>query len=186
MAYCTSCGYEYQPGVSVCPDCGQPLVTGDRYDCPGCGEIVVGTPMGCPNCGILLIRFARKNITCAKHQESPAIGFCVVCGTPLCKECSRTRQGKILCDNDLHMKLAFQWASVYSTSSAYEAEMVKANLESIHIPVTILSQNDRMYITTLGDLAVTEVMVPRTMLAKAEEFIRTFSEDIEGHTHHSV
>jgi len=26
MPYCPSCRYEYQPAVSVCPECGEPLV----------------------------------------------------------------------------------------------------------------------------------------------------------------
>ena len=26
MPYCPKCKYEYQPGVSVCPECGEPLV----------------------------------------------------------------------------------------------------------------------------------------------------------------
>jgi hypothetical protein len=53
----------------------------------------------------------------------------------------------------------------------YEAEMIKTNLESAGIPAMVLSQSDRMYFTTLGDLAVTEVMVPKNEAEEAARYL---------------
>ncbi|MDH3252769.1 MAG: DUF2007 domain-containing protein, partial [Ignavibacteria bacterium] len=128
----------------------------------------------CPHCGILLGWGPKEeeDLVCATHGEVRAMGCCVICGTPLCGDCARKRQGKIFCQGDYDLKVAFDWVAVYSAGTRYEAEMVKANLESARIPAMILSQSDRMYYTTVGDLAVTEVMVPKKDLAEAKRFLR--------------
>ncbi len=173
MGYCTVCGYEYKPGITSCPDCGAELMPGERAVCPECGEEITQEVTACPHCGILLGWGPKdeEDLKCAVHGDVPAVGCCVICGIPLCSACARKRQGKIFCQSDYDLKVAFDWVAVYSAATRYEAEMVKANLESARIPAMILSQSDRMYYTTLGDLAVTEVMVPKDSLAEAKRFL---------------
>jgi len=79
--------------------------------------------------------------------------------------------GKIFCDNDEHLKMAFDWVAVCSANTADEAEMIRANLEGAGIHAMVFSQSDRMFFTTLGDLAVNEVMVPKSSLEEAKEYL---------------
>jgi hypothetical protein len=51
--------------------------------------------------------------------------------------------------------------------------MIKANLEGAGIGVFVLPQRDRMYVTTVGDLAVVEVMVPLESLEEARAYIHS-------------
>jgi predicted negative regulator of RcsB-dependent stress response len=78
----------------------------------------------------------------------------------------------MFCQSDFELKVAFDWVAVYSASTPYEAHMVKANLESANIPAMVLSQSDRMYYMTLGNLAVAEVMVPKTSYEEAKQFLQ--------------
>jgi hypothetical protein len=79
----------------------------------------------------------------------------------------------MFCDNDEHAKTAFNWVSVYTAGTEYEAEMIRTNLESAGIPVSILPQRDRMYVATISSLAVIEVMVPHESAEEARRFLET-------------
>jgi len=118
----------------------------------------------------------EEDVHCATHPSVLAVGSCVICGIPVCGECAHKRQRKIFCQSDSDLKVAFDWVAVYSASTPYEAHMVKANLESANIPAMVLSQSDRMYYMTLGDLALAEVMVPKTSFMEAKRFLHALEE----------
>ena len=174
MPYCRECGYEYIAGAAVCPDCQTMLVAGEPVRCESCNEMIEEEATFCPHCGVLLGWSAEGGgeIACDTHFDHEAAGRCVVCGKTVCEACAVKKHGRMFCSNDEHVKMAFDWVAVCSTSTQYEAEMIKANLESAGIPTTVFSQSDRMYFTTLGDLAVTEVMVPKEDVKEAEEYLR--------------
>ncbi len=173
MPYCRECGYEYMPGIVTCPDCGSPLTEGTRHCCETCGEEFQREDQFCPHCGVVLHagKEASPALVCAAHPDAPADGSCVICHRMLCASCARTRNGRIFCDNDDHVKAAFNWVVACTTSTEQEAEMIKANLEGAGIGVFVLPQRDRMYVTTVGDLAVVEVMVPVESLDEARAYL---------------
>ena len=175
MPYCRECGYEYTRGIKSCPDCNAPLEPGDLLTCDVCNEIVSEEALFCRHCGIVLSWALEQERPphCDTHRENEAVGSCVVCHRVLCDDCAVRKGGRYFCDNDEHLKAAFSWVAAYTTSTDYEAEMIKANLEGAGIPAMILSQHDHTYVTTIGNLARTEVMVPGESLAEAREFIRT-------------
>jgi hypothetical protein len=113
-----------------------------------------------------------EEVECENHPEMEAIGICVICGKPVCGDCAVRRQGRVLCENDEHTKIAQGWAVVYTTSTDYEAQMVRANLENAGIPCLIFSQRDHVYFLTVGDMAVVNVMVPNQRLNEARDFLR--------------
>jgi hypothetical protein len=77
--------------------------------------------------------------------------------------------------------MMFDWVAVWTASTPYEAQMIKANLEGAGIPTTVLSQHDRVYYTTAGDLAVNEVMVPKGFLESARKYLEAMGmERAEG------
>lgn len=178
MPFCPSCGYEYEAGITRCPDCQVELEASLPDACPRCEEPVGDDDIFCPHCGVLMVEVeGERGQECAVHAKVPAIAACVVCGKRMCDRCAREKEGKYFCDNDEHVKMAFDWAQVYTAATEIEAEMVKANLAGAGISAVVLLQTDRMYVATLGDLAVARVMVPKYKLSDAEEIIRAMEQE---------
>lgn len=175
MPYCPQCGYEYKPGIRICPDCNSLLEEKQPLICGECEERVSEEATFCPHCGVLLEGppGSRESLFCATHPDRQARGSCVICRRMLCRDCARTRNGRMFCDNDEHVKAAFNWVVACTSSTEYEAEMIRANLEGAGIGVFVLPQRDRMYVATVGDLSVTEVMVPAESLEEARAYIRS-------------
>lgn len=186
MPYCKECGYEYTPGIKSCPDCLATLEKGDRITCDICDEVVTEEDSFCRHCGVILPWAAEseKPLHCEKHRDFEAIGSCVICKKMLCEECAIIKNGRYFCENDENVKSAFNWVAACTTSTDYEAEMIKANLQGAGIPVMVLSQHDHTYVTTVGDLAQTEVMVPKESLAEAQRFIASVNlqDSADDHT----
>ena len=182
MPYCKECGYEYTPGIKSCPDCMATLEQGDLITCDACDEIVKDDEAFCHHCGVILAWAAVGDATmyCETHRDNEAVGSCVICRKVLCNDCAVKRNGRYFCDNDEHVKAAFNWVAACTMSTDYEAEMIKANLQGAGIPAMVLSQHDHTYVTTVGDLAQTDVMVPNESLEEARRFIR--SVELEGST----
>lgn len=183
MPYCPTCGYEYVPGVKICPDCQTSLLEGERVLCDNCEEPITGAATFCPHCGAFLDWSAdeEKKTVCDTHGENEAVGRCVICKKVACEECAIQKRGKYFCSDDKHVEMAFDWVTVYTTGTEYEAQMIAANLESGGIPTRVHVQNDQMFIATMGDLAVTRVMVPVEAADEAKDFLVSFpAQDLEN------
>lgn len=63
------------------------------------------------------------------------------------------------------------WVEVYSTSTDYEAYLIKGRLESEGIEARILSQVDTTRQFTLGNLAIVRIYVRNSDLATAKQII---------------
>ena len=178
MPYCPECGYEYNLGTRICPDCQTQLSEGKRLLCEACQEPVTEGATFCPHCGVLRTKdvpLHKPIILCETHRGVPAIGACVVCGKPVCDQCAVKKMGKFFCPDDEHVKMAFDWIAVCTTNTRNEAEMIKAQLEGAGLQAMVFSQSDRMFITNIGDLAVNEVMVPKASLDAAQAFLRSIN-----------
>lgn len=182
MPYCKECGYEYTEGKTRCPDCEATLEQGERFVCDSCTEQVPEDAVFCPHCGIVLswVDMEVRPIHCDIHRDNEVVGCCVICRKALCAECAVRKFGRTYCTNDEHVKTAFNWVAACTTGTSYEAEMIKANLEGAGIPALVLSQSDRMNVATIGDLAVTEVMVPIQSLDEAQRFLRAVEGEAVG------
>ncbi len=173
MPYCPECGYEYVAGAKVCPDCQAPLVEGEQTFCDNCNEPVQGKTLFCPHCGVFLdwVTGKEKEVRCDTHHENAAVGRCVICRKVVCEECSVQKRGRYFCTNDKHVEMAFDWVTVHTTGTEYEADMIAANLESAGIPARVYVQNDQMLVATVGDLAVTRIMVPAEAADEAKDYL---------------
>jgi hypothetical protein len=172
MPYCRNCGYEYVEGVTTCPDCGEELLPGEPRICDNCDGEIEANSQYCPHCGIIFEQDEGEvSIECETHPGVPAIGVCIICGKPVCRDCAVSKKGRVFCDDDEHVKIHQDWVVLCSTSTEYEAEMVKANLEIAGVKALVFSQVDHAYFIPIGRLAIVNVMVPKDKLAKAREVV---------------
>jgi hypothetical protein len=176
MPYCPTCGYEYVAGSRVCPDCQASLVEGEQVFCDNCEEPITAEATFCSHCGVFLGWSGEggKEIACDTHRENQAVGRCVICKKVVCEDCAVQKRGKYFCSNDKHVEMAFNWVTVYTTGTEYEADMIAANLESTGIPARVYAQNDQMFVATIGDLAVIRVMVPAEAADEAKNYLVSF------------
>ena len=182
MPFCPTCGFQYEEGSIICPDCNESLSVGELRMCEFCSDRLEGDAKFCRHCGMVQAQLLGddEEIECENHPKMEAVGMCIVCGKPVCGDCAVKRQGKIFCESDEHITVAQNWAMVYSTNTEYEAQMVRANLESGGIRCMVFSQRDHVYFLTMGDLAVVNVMVPKHQLFEAKEFLRKMDLFAEG------
>ncbi len=160
-------------GTAFCPECGEDLLVGEPRVCDNCDCEIDSDAEYCSHCGIVFENEEGKSsIECDTHRDVPAVGVCVVCGKPVCQDCSNSKKGKVFCDNDRHVKIHQDWAVLCTTSAEYEAEMVKANLEMAGIKALVFSQLDHAYFIPMSRLAIVNVMVPKAKLTKAKKVLR--------------
>jgi hypothetical protein len=172
MSFCPNCLTEYESTVTTCVDCNIPLAEGSPSYCPSCEEPVDAGDTFCDSCGVLLLPDdVHPRPDCGVHPEVDAIAGCVVCGTPVCEECAREVEGKYFCADDSHYNVHQKYAVAYTCATEYEAAMIKANLDGAGINALIFNQRDHVYFTTMGSLAIVNVMVPTGDIEKASEII---------------
>lgn len=53
-----------------------------------------------------------------------------------------------------------EWIAVYSSSTDYEADLVRDRLDNADIPAVVLTQRDHAFNLNVGDLSLVHVMVP--------------------------
>lgn len=174
MPYCQNCGYEYEKGIQICPDCNNPLSEAEPIVCFNCEDILIDKTIFCPHCGYIQSEFLSddEDIMCDIHNDTEATGCCVICGKAVCSDCAVEHSGRLFCNQDEHIKISENWAVVFTTNLEYEAEMVKANLEGAGIPCLVFSQRDHAYGVTIGNMAVVNVMVQKENLQEATEYLK--------------
>jgi hypothetical protein len=167
MQDCPTCGTRFDERQGPCPDCSD---RGEEtHRCPRCQEDYTGSD-ACPACGVL-----RLEMQCERHAERRAEGRCVICGQPLCGECSAGEGRAFLCEVHRGVTVIEGWAQVYSTTGEFEASLVRENLEAEGIDAQIYSQRDRIFSVDLGELSIVRVLVPVFAYQQAAELIREYT-----------
>lgn len=97
-------------------------------------------------CGTLFNRGEEKvlEIECETHPDCRAIGFCVICGKPVCSDCEVKSAGKILCSDPEHRILLQEWCVMHQPDSEYEAEALMRNLADGGIEIKTFSLQDHV------------------------------------------
>lgn len=163
MVQCPNCGAEHEEGLTACPACGH---TYEEYTCSRCEEKFQGSD-SCPACGV-----AREVIQCDTHSENEAEGRCVICGRAVCRVCRREDNPAFLCADHTEMTVIQGWAQVYTTTSEFEAQLVRDNLLAEGVDARIYSQKDRIFSVDLGELSIVRLLVPAWAYDRASEVIR--------------
>jgi hypothetical protein len=170
MSPCSNCGIEYADNLTVCPECGTPR---DVFRCERCDEEFTNAD-ACPACGK-----ARVAFTCELHPENQAEGRCVVCGRAVCEQCDHGDGRVNLCAEHSTTVVIEGWAQVYTTTSEFEARLLRDNLLAEGIDAQIFSQKDNMLSVDLGELSIVRVLVPVWEFEHAGSVIQSHM-DFEG------
>jgi hypothetical protein len=149
----------------------------ESIQCHNCNESIQSEAEYCPVCGLL--RIDSRDIECENHRDRPAIAVCIICGKPVCRTCRKIRLHKTFCEDDKHIRVYQNWAVAYISSTEYEAEMVKANLENAGIEALIFNQQDHAYFLTVGSMARVNVMVPNNRVIEAKQIIESLNFDAD-------
>jgi hypothetical protein len=84
----------------------------------------------------------------------------VICGSALCRDCNRGDGRAYLCENDSSITVIQGWAQIYSTTSEFEAQLLRENLLAEGIDTRVFSQKDNMLSVDLGELSIVRLLVP--------------------------
>lgn len=127
----------------------------------------------CPACGALVLK-SEDEISCENHPGEPAVACCVVCGKPVCGDCTTSSEGAFLCDLPDHQRNAAGWVPATIAADAFEADLLRANLVQANIPVRLA--DPRSFTGTLWfrpHLGV-RVLVERPSLESARSLLSSF------------
>jgi hypothetical protein len=134
--------------------------------CERCGEEFSGSD-ACPACGR-----AAGSFACDLHPSSVAEGRCVVCARALCRACRRGDGRASLCTEHAAVTVIQGWTQIYSTTSEFEAQLLRENLLAEEIDAHIFSQKDNMLSVDLGELSIVRLLVPAWQYERAKRVIR--------------
>jgi hypothetical protein len=150
----------------VCPHCGSPA--GELFRCERCGTGYDDAD-ACPACGKV-----RVPAACERHPDRAAHSRCVICGSPVCAECSDPDRPTALCPDHSDVTVIEGWAQVYSTTGEVEGQMLVENLRAEGLDAQLYSQSDRTFPVDMGELSIVRVLVPVWEYAQALELIRDY------------
>ena len=100
------------------------MTDGSDYACPVCAASVQPDSDFCPRCGSLFL----DGVTCERHPSLPAIGACVICAVPFCREC-RASSIPHLCDVHASYEIYEGMARIYGTFDPVHADYLRSCLE---------------------------------------------------------
>jgi hypothetical protein len=102
-----------------------PEVESKTIKCPHCKELIEADSDFCLNCGEL---FAEDTF-CAEHQGKPAVGVCIICSTPFCKECGMRTDDHYLCNRHSNYEIYEGMTRVYGANDSIKVDFAKDALE---------------------------------------------------------
>ena len=107
--------------------------------CPICGEEVTKDSDFCPHCGVVYAE--SEPVQCEDHPDRKGESLCIICHRVLCKECTRSREGRRFCQDHKSVNVEQDWAQIYQSSEINEAGLVKSVLENAEFHVQVQNFN---------------------------------------------
>lgn len=143
MPFCPECEYEYEEGLTVCLDCGTPLVDAleeqDEYICDECKEPLEKNAAWCSKCGTVFVDTLR----CFQHPSSLTLSKCVVCGQHLCSDCSTQHMGRFFCSRHAEVEEVAEAITEQEGVPDWEAEMFRRGLAEKGVESRHFTKHDR-------------------------------------------
>jgi hypothetical protein len=157
---------------SICPDCNISLESDNTTHCQHCKNRLTDSNFFCTSCG----RFpseARKKQFIAQTKNNETTGACVICGVWVSDTTVLSDSNPILCSNPNHTESFEKWETLLKVNTMIDAGYYQSLLEFQNIPVRIINQQDRSYVTTQGGLSVVRLMVPAEYTEQAKSVIQS-------------
>ena len=77
----------------------------------------------------------------------------------------------VVCDNPNHSESFENWETLIKVNTMMDAGYIQSQLEMQNIPVRLVNQQDRSYVTTQGGLSVVRLMIPAEYMEQAKAII---------------
>jgi hypothetical protein len=140
--------------------------------CTQCSAQLPAGQMCCGVCGSFLeVERENINIECEMHPNRRAVGLCVICSKPVCRDCEVKVTGKILCQDPDHGIILQEWRLLHMPDSVYEAEAFVRNLGDSGIIAKTFSLHDHITAHWLSDNRVL-IFVKKTEEEKARTLLK--------------
>lgn len=156
-------------------------------NCSYCKEEITKDSDYCPHCGIIFEK--AGTFFCDEHKTEPATGVCIICRKVFCKNCGVEVRGRRFCLPHRKVKVQQDWAEIFRSTEIFDAEQVKALLESLGHKVQVQNFNSIGFIwdgggdspisrSNINKPAKVFVPIPEYLDAKRE--IKEWEESIGG------
>lgn len=172
MKFCPNCGMENANAETSCPDCKIDLESDNTTHCQYCKNRVTDTNFFCNSCGRFPSQSKQKQFY-AQTKNAEITGGCVICGVWVSDQSILDNSNPVICDNPNHSESFEKWETLIKVNTMMDAVYLQSLLEIQNIPVRLVNQQDRSYVTTQGGLSVVRLMVPSEFSDQAKAIIQS-------------
>ena len=113
-----------------------------------------------------MTRLSVKTILCTN-----ATGVCVICGKPVCDDCSIARENKVYCDDVAHSHLAIEYTRLWTAADESSADIITKNLSANGVPALHYSPKSFSQLCHLTDDCSVSVFVKTEMIGEAKRLL---------------
>lgn len=103
--------------------------------CNNCGSANSGNVLFCRVCGMSI--GGSESVECESHPAARATGICVVCGRPVCGDCSMSKDASVFCMDATHAQLLETHVRFAYAENEFDADVVARNLSAHDVPTTV-------------------------------------------------
>ena len=137
--------------------------------CVQCQTVSSVEAMFCYACGSPLA--GEEIVECDNHTGTKAAGVCVVCGKPVCVDCSVLRERRVYCDDASHAELSLSHVKLGAAGSEFEADFLAHNLSANGISVVVFYGLRYSQLCRLTDNVFASLFVKNEMLESARRLL---------------
>ena len=137
--------------------------------CSHCHVANTEAALFCIACGRSLR--AHGEVECENHSGTNATGICVICGKPVCDDCSVTRENKVYCDDVTHAQLTIAYTRLATVASEFDADVLVKNLSTNGVPALEYSAKRFSQFCHLTDDYFVSIYVKTEVINEARRLI---------------
>ena len=137
--------------------------------CTHCHSVNTEAALFCSACGFALR--ALDAVECENHSDTAAVGICVVCGKPVCGDCSVARENKLYCNDVAHARLTTTHTKLGDAATEFDADLIVKNLSSNGVPALQYSMKKFSHFCCLTGNDTVSILVKTESIEEARRII---------------